>query len=138
MTMRKLACAAILAAALGAQAQPPSGTPGAPPPRVTPTVPVDPRHKAGPDPHPLAAPQTPAGAAAADPKASADAAHQAARKACDAKTGSAKEMCLKDANAAHDRALGRHDSTTTAKPAAPTTPSPAVPGTSAPGGTAPK
>ena len=141
-SIRELAFATILAAALSVQAQPPTGTPSAPPGMATPPAPVDPKRKAGPDPHPQAEPQTPAGAAPGDPKGTADATYQAAQKACDAKTGSDKETCLKDAKATYDRALGRKDSMSGTEPAAPpnATPGPGrtAPGSTAPGGTAPK
>jgi len=133
-SMQRLACAAILAAAFGAQAQPPSGAPMAPSGMTTPPPGVNPQRKAGPDPHPQADPQTAAGAVPGDPKGTADAAYRAAQQTCDAKTGADRDACLKDARAAYDRALGRKDS---APAAAPTAPKgiPAVPGTGAPADT---
>ncbi len=44
-------------------------------------------------------------------KAKADADYKAAQEACNAKAGAEKDSCLKDAKAAHDRALGKKDST---------------------------
>lgn len=120
-SMRELACAvtALLVASFGAQAQPPSGTPAAPPGMTTPPPAVDPQRKAGPDPHPQA-PQTAAGAVPGDAKATADATYGAAQKACGAKTAADKDACLAEARAAYDRALGRKEATPP-----PATPAPA-------------
>ena len=138
-SIREFACVTILAAALGAGAQPPSGAPPAPPGMATPPAPVDLQRKAGPDPHPQAEPMAPAGAAPGDPKATADAAYLSAQKTCDAKTGADKDTCLKDAKTAYDRTLGRKDSMEpVAPPNTAPTPSPKVPGAAAPGGAAPK
>src|SRR6266536_1139329 len=54
---------------------------------------------------------TPKMTGAAGDKAKADADFKAAQEACNAKTGTEKDSCLKDAKAAHDRALGKKDST---------------------------
>lgn len=118
---RELACAlaALLVTSFGAQAQPPSGTPPAPPGMTPPPPGVNPQRKAGPDPHPQAAPQTAAGAVTGDAKATADAAYRVAQKACGAKTAADRDSCLEDARAAYDRALGRKEAT-------PATPAPSA------------
>ncbi len=53
---------------------------------------------------------TPKMTGAAGDKAKADADFKAAQEACNAKTGTEKDSCLKDAKAAHERALGKKDS----------------------------
>jgi len=133
-SMRRVACATILAAACGAQAQAPSGNPAPPPGMATPPAAVNPQHKAGPDPHPQAEPATLPGAVPGDPKGSADAAYRAAQKTCDAKSGADKYACLKDARGAYDHALGRKAAAPTMAPAAPGS-NPAAPGAGAPADT---
>ncbi len=130
-SMRELACATMLAAAFGAQAQLPSGSPAPPPGMTVPPQAMNPRHKAGPDPHPQAEAATAPGAVPGDPKGTADAAYLAAQKACDAKADGDKDACLKDARNAYDRALGRKDVTPAVVPAS-TSGSPAAPRAGAP------
>jgi hypothetical protein len=130
-SMRRVACATILAAACSAQAQPPSGNLAPPPGMATPPAATNPQHKAGPDPHPQVGPTTAPGAMPGDPKGTADAAYRAAEKTCDARTGADKAACLKDARVAYDSALARKDAAPTTAPSG----NPAAPGTNAPADT---
>ena len=116
---RELACAvaALLVTGFGAQAQPPSGTPAAPPGMTTPPPGVNPQRKAGPDPHPQAAPRTAAGTVTGNAKATADAAYRTAQNACGTRTAADKDACVEEARVAYDRALGRREATPTPAPA---------------------
>ncbi len=90
LSMRELMYAVVIAAfAVGVQAQTPS----------TPATDTQPQA------------DTPKMTGAAGDKAKADADYKAAQEACNAKTGTEKDSCLKDAKTAHDRALGKKDST---------------------------